>query len=168
MSASRKHCGLNPVWTPELIQLTGLQHNHFCNIEKRLMQKFEQQYRQRSQGGEATPQSASQITETTAESSKQQTKPVSIVHISPDPSPVSKPASHAPRQTLEPMRVEPVKEFKIENHSKSEPESRPMQMQNNGGQPSYLRQHYQPTKAPDTRERVVHSSDEDRIMEYAK
>lgn len=47
-SASRKHCGLSPVWTPELVQLTGLQHNHFCNIEKRLMQKFEQQYKQRT------------------------------------------------------------------------------------------------------------------------
>ena len=41
-SACRKHCSLNPLWSQELIQLTGLQHNHFCNIEKRLLQKFEQ------------------------------------------------------------------------------------------------------------------------------
>lgn len=41
-SAARKYCNLNPVWTPELVQLTGLQHTHFCNIEKRLIAKFEQ------------------------------------------------------------------------------------------------------------------------------
>lgn len=26
ISAARKHCHLNPVWTGELVQLTGLQH----------------------------------------------------------------------------------------------------------------------------------------------
>lgn len=43
-SASRNHCKLHPVWPQELVQLTGLQHTHFCNIERRLLAKFEQQY----------------------------------------------------------------------------------------------------------------------------
>ena len=44
VSSARKLCQLNPVWTQELVQLTGLQHVHFINIEKRIIQKFEQQY----------------------------------------------------------------------------------------------------------------------------
>lgn len=42
ISASRKHCNIQPVWCPELVQLTGLQHAHFSNIEKRIITKFEQ------------------------------------------------------------------------------------------------------------------------------
>ena len=41
-SAARKQCNISPVWPPELEQLTRLQHSHFGNIEKRLLQKFEQ------------------------------------------------------------------------------------------------------------------------------
>jgi hypothetical protein len=44
ISAARKHCNMQPIWTPELIQLTGLQHQHFATIEKRIISKFEQQY----------------------------------------------------------------------------------------------------------------------------
>lgn len=44
VSSARKLCQLQPIWTPELVQLTGLQHVHFVNIEKRIIQKFEQQY----------------------------------------------------------------------------------------------------------------------------
>ena len=44
VSACRKHCKINPVWSKELIQLTGLQQAHFTNIEKRIIQKFELQY----------------------------------------------------------------------------------------------------------------------------
>ena len=44
VSSARKLCQLQPVWTPEQVQLTGLQHVHFVNIEKRIIQKFEQQY----------------------------------------------------------------------------------------------------------------------------
>jgi hypothetical protein len=40
-SASRKHCNIQPIWSQELIQLTGLQHAHFSNIEKRIISKFE-------------------------------------------------------------------------------------------------------------------------------
>ena len=36
-SAARKLCQLTPVWTNELVQLTGLQHVHFVNIEKRII-----------------------------------------------------------------------------------------------------------------------------------
>lgn len=41
ISAARKHCNMMPVWTSELVQLTGLQHQHFATIEKRIISKFE-------------------------------------------------------------------------------------------------------------------------------
>jgi len=41
VGAARRQCNINPAWPPELEQLTGLQHTHFCNIEKRLVSKFE-------------------------------------------------------------------------------------------------------------------------------
>ena len=46
VSASRKYCNIHPIWSQELIQLTGLQHAHFSNIEKRIILKFEQQFNQ--------------------------------------------------------------------------------------------------------------------------
>lgn len=41
ISTSRKYCHISPVWTKELVQLTGLHHVHFLSIEKRLVTKFE-------------------------------------------------------------------------------------------------------------------------------
>lgn len=42
VSAARTMVGLWPQWSLELEQLTGLQHSHFCNIEKRLLAKYDQ------------------------------------------------------------------------------------------------------------------------------
>jgi len=42
VSASRKISNISPAWSIELEQLTGLQHSHFCNIEKRLLVKSDQ------------------------------------------------------------------------------------------------------------------------------
>ena len=41
ISAARTKLSIMPAWSGELEQLTGLQHSHFCNIEKRLRQKFD-------------------------------------------------------------------------------------------------------------------------------
>lgn len=32
---------VHPVWSPELAQLSGLQHHHFLNIEQKIMDAFE-------------------------------------------------------------------------------------------------------------------------------
>jgi hypothetical protein len=42
ISAARAKMGLDAGWSVELEQLTGLQQSHFCNIERRLLTKFEQ------------------------------------------------------------------------------------------------------------------------------
>lgn len=47
LCATRKLCGITPDWPQELEQLSGLQFNHFALYEKRLTQKFEQQYKNR-------------------------------------------------------------------------------------------------------------------------
>ena len=55
VSAARGSCGIKPAWSVELEQLTGLQHSHFCNIEKRLLSKFEQQCKDKAGGVEKKP-----------------------------------------------------------------------------------------------------------------
>ena len=35
------HSKVQPVWAPELAQLSGLQHNHFLNIEQKIIDAFE-------------------------------------------------------------------------------------------------------------------------------
>lgn len=39
--AARAKMGLDAGWSSELEQLTGLQQSHFCNIERRLLSKYE-------------------------------------------------------------------------------------------------------------------------------
>ena len=41
LSISRMHSKVHPVWSPELAQLSGLQHHHFLNIEQKIMDAFE-------------------------------------------------------------------------------------------------------------------------------
>lgn len=73
ISAARKHCHLVPNWTSELVQLTGLQHQHFATIEKRIISKFEQQYNIiQSQVAESAKQDAPEAGTGTASGSQKQ------------------------------------------------------------------------------------------------
>lgn len=36
VSASRMHCHVEPIWSQELVQLTGLQHHHFLNVQQKI------------------------------------------------------------------------------------------------------------------------------------
>ena len=41
ISMARLYSKVHPVWSPELAQLSGLQHHHFLNIEQKIMDAFE-------------------------------------------------------------------------------------------------------------------------------
>lgn len=41
VSTARMHSKVQPVWAPELAQLSGLQHHHFLNIEQKIIEAFE-------------------------------------------------------------------------------------------------------------------------------
>ena len=41
ISTARLHSRVQPVWAPELAQLSGLQHHHFLNVEQKIIEAFE-------------------------------------------------------------------------------------------------------------------------------
>ena len=40
LSSARMQSKVSPVWSHELVQLSGLQHHHFLNIEQKIMDSF--------------------------------------------------------------------------------------------------------------------------------
>ena len=41
LAVARMYSKVCPVWSPELVQLSGLQHHHFLNIEQKIMDAFD-------------------------------------------------------------------------------------------------------------------------------
>ena len=58
VSTARMYSRIQPVWAPELAQLSGLQHHHFLNVEQKIIEAFEAAVPSESQLG------SSQMTET--------------------------------------------------------------------------------------------------------